>query len=628
MTFGPDRRHVGVVTPVALLLLDLILRFVLGGPYPGATALIVAACGTMLLPLVPAELASPVPRVAVLPALGLGSFTIIVTTLSTLGVALTEGSIRLTVAILLAVCLVLATVASQASVTRRRTRRDALAVSIVIALALFSFAASWDIVGPFPPRGTDWGHYFLYADEVESHEKLLVDDTLAGRQGLIAADPAMVGALYGGMRILDGVSSRSFGAGLAIASAFSTLSVVATVSALWGLTPGIAAGALYSVAPIRMDPMYWHGLGTILALVFVPFVVLALGLMFRGRREPRTVALLAFALAAVAAAHTTTAVVVALSVAVAVVVDVARTAVARPRAARDPFLVRWWRQGAIAPLLSALVAAVVLGAGVVVHLVRQARSLGDPVDYRFFEPDWLTWGALDEYLSAEYLVLGGVSLLVVLAGRRSRRDPALLAVAALLLASVAASQLWRLEISYEYRRAVYPFGLALALLVGAAVARRARPLPVATVGLVVCLYFAHSAIGLRLPQRLLADHEPTSSAPAALDAVRSRIDRGELPDTRLVVADRCLHFIVPYLLQRPTIAAFEEWQIAFENRLPAARRAATIMAGGAEGRQAAMDLKVGYVVADPRCTPDPAPGVGGIPIVQHDDVVVLRLPPT
>ena len=54
-------------------------------------------------------------------------------------------------------------------------------MAAVLALAAFSLASAWDVVGPFPPRGTDWGHYFLYADEVERQQSLLIDDPFAGR---------------------------------------------------------------------------------------------------------------------------------------------------------------------------------------------------------------------------------------------------------------------------------------------------------------------------------------------------------------------------------------------------------------------------------------------------------------
>ena len=605
------RRNGAAVAAVSFLVVDLVLRLALRGPYPGATVLLLAACGTVLLPLLPVALARPTLLVAVFPATALGSFTILVTTVSTLGVSLTETSIRAAVVLLVAASAALGVVARGSNPTGPTSvRREAAGVAAVLALAAFSFASSWDVVGPFPPQGTDWGHYFLYADEVERQEALLIEDPLAGRDGQLFADPVMVGALYGGVRILDGVSSRSFGPGVAVASAFSAMSVIAAAGGLWGLGAGLAAGALYSVAPIRINPLYWHGLGTTLALVFLPFVVLALGLIFRGARDARTVGLLGLALVSSAAAHTTTAVAVAFTVAAALALDAVRT-LFDGRAARESLFRRWWRRGAVAPVLAGAAVAAALGAGVVVHLLRQTRNLGDPVSYRSFDPDWLSWRTLDEYLTTEYLVLAGASALFLLLWRRSKRDPALLAVSALVLASIAVSQLWRLHIPYEYRRAVYPFGLAVALLVGAAAARLSRWAVVAPLGAVVCIYFAHVAIGLRLPQRLLSERAPASSVPAALDSVRVRIDRGELPDTRLVVADNCLHFVVPYLLRRPSIAAFAEWQVAFENRMPVARQAAKIVAGGAEGR---------------RCTPNPAPGLDGTVVARNDDVVVVRLP--
>jgi hypothetical protein len=619
--------RLGASAAAALLCLvvDLILRLALGAPYPGATALLLAACGLVLLPLLPDALGRPALRVAAAPALALGSFTIVVTTLSTVGVALTETTIRLAIAAFVVSCAALGgTVFRQQSSPARDVRREIGAAALVLAIAAFAFASAWDIVGPFPPSGTDWGHYFLYADEVQRQQALLIDDPLAGVPDQVFADPAMVGAVYGGIRILDGESSRSFGPGIAITSGVATMSVIAAGGGLWGIGAGLTAGALYAVAPIRLDPMHWHGLATTLALVFVPFVILALGLAFRGRRDARTIGLLAFSLACGLAAHTTTTVVVGTAVAIAVILDAARFAfISSPG---ESFLRRWWRRGIVAPVLAAAAVAFLLGWGVWVHVLRQTDALGDPVSWRYFEPDWLSWRALDEYLTAEYLLLAAVCAVVVVAWRRSSRDPALLAVAAFVLACAAVSQFWRLGIPYEYRRVVFPFGLVLALLVGAAAARIARWSVVVPATVRVCLLLSHQAIGLRLPQRLLADRTAVSSVPEALDSVRARIDRGELPDTQLVVTDQCLHFLVPFLLERPTVAAFETWQVAYRDRLPAARNAATVLAGGPSGRRLADRLGAGYVVVDPRCTPDPVPGLGATTILARDDVVVLRLP--
>ena len=238
----------------------------LGGPYRGATALLLAACATVLLPLLPVELARISLRLAAAPALAVGSFTILVTTVSTLGIPLTEISIRAAVAVFVVSLAVAGAVLRRPdSLGRPSGNREAAAVAAVLALAAFSLASAWDVVGPFPPRGTDWGHYFLYADEVERQQSLLIDDPLAGPHSQVFADPVMVGALYGSVLVLDGSLSRSLGAGAAVASAFSTTSVVAAAGGLWGIGAGLAAGALYAVAPIRMDPMYWHGLATALA---------------------------------------------------------------------------------------------------------------------------------------------------------------------------------------------------------------------------------------------------------------------------------------------------------------------------------------------------------------------------
>ncbi len=621
------RQCPAAIAAVVVLVLDLVVRVVVGGPYRGATVLLLLACGAVLLPLLPDELDRPALRLAVLPALALGSFTIVLTTISALGIEVTEASIRGAVSLFVLGAAALALAVGRPAVRERSSaRREVAAVAAVLALGGVALAASWDVVGTFPPRGTDWGHYLLYAEEVDRQGALLIDDPLSGEEGQVFADPVMVGTLYGGMLILDGISSRSLAAGVSFASAASVLSVIAAAGGLWGLGAGLVAGGLYAAAPIRLDPMYWYGLGTALALVFLPLVILALGLIFRGRRDARTVVLLGLSLGWVAAAHSTTAVVVALTMVVAVAIDALR-AVTRSRSG-GAYLRRWWRDGAIGPLLAAGAVAAVFASGVVVHVLRQARRLGDPIDWRFFDPDWLTWGTLDEYLSAEYLLLGCASVVLLVVWRKSWRDPALLSVAAVLLASLAASQLWRLEISYEYRRAVFPFGLALAVLMGAALAKVSRWSTVGPVALVVCVYLAHETFGLRLPQRLVSETEPTSSAPEVLDSVRTRIERGELPDTKLVVGDQCLHFIVPYLLERPTISAFEKWQVAYESRIPAARRAATVIAGGLDGRRLATELGVGYVVVDPRCTPTPAPGLGGVVVAENDDIVVLRLPPS
>ena len=438
------------------------------------------------------------------------------------------------------------------------------------------------------------------------------------------ADPPAVGAVYGGFLILDGISSWPLAWGLLVVSALTVLSVYAAVGGLWGVGAGLVAAAAYAVAPIRLDPMYWHGLGTTLALLFLPLTVLALGLLFRGSRDRRTVGLLALSLVGVAAAHATSALVVAVLVLVAPLVDATRRLVvgrADPRAA----LRSWWRDGIVRPVLAGIALAVVLGAGVLAHLLQQSARLGQPVGYRFLGPDWLDRAAIEGYYSWEFLGVAAVALALVLSSHRLRGDPALLAALALAVACVAVEELWRLHVPFEYRRVVYYLAIALVVMVGVAFLRfRPRAAWIAA-WVVAFAYLAHLSVGLRLPQRVLDGNAPRDPAVAGLIAFRERLDSGELPDARLV-SDPCLHFAVPYLVRRPTLPAFGERQVGFVDRLPLARKAATILEGKPAGGRVAASLGVGYAVADPECAPGLAARLGGTVVLENDRVVVVRLP--
>ncbi len=606
---------------MALLALDVVVRLLAGGPYPGATFLLLAACGISVVSFLPDELGTPTFRLAALPALALGSFAILLTSVSIVGVPLTELSIRLSVLALVVGLGVAAYVLRQHapdSVAHPwSARKEGIAAAVLVAVFAFSLASSWDIAGSYPPRGTDWGHYLLYADEVESQNRLLIDDPLAGEEGRIFADPAAVGAVYGSFRILDGISSRPLASGVVVASALTPLSVYAAVGALWGAGAGLLAAAVYAVSPIRLEPMYWHGLATTVALVFFPLIVLALGLMYRGRRDRRTIALLGFSLTGVAVSHSTSAVVVALLMAVVVVVELVRWLSAR-RVARE-------RQGSgvLRPVLAGVGVAFVLGAGVMAHLRLQSAELGSPVSYRLFEPDWLDLQALVDYYSWPFLALAALSVLLLIANGRLRCDRALLALAALGIASILVGQLWRIHVPFEYRRAVYYLGLALVMLIGTASLRLPRAAVWIAGYVLVLAYMAHSSIGLRLPERLLTGGQQRSAAVEALIELRGELDNGRQPEARVVVADSCLHFVVPYLLRRPTIAAFEDWQVGFSNRLPLARKAQAVLRGGPEGRRLVESLDVDYVVLDPRCTEEP--DLGGTVIAHNDVVTIIRL---
>jgi hypothetical protein len=407
-----------------------------------------------------------------------------------------------------------------------------------------------------------------------------------------------------------------------VLSALSVMSVFVAAGAMWGAAAGIAAAAAYAVAPIRLDMMYWHGLGTTLALVFVPLVVLALALMFRGHRDLRVVALLSFSLVAVASSHATSAVVVAVLVLWAPLLDVVRGIRAGPVAAVRAS----WRIGVLRPVVTALGLAAVLGAGVIVHLRRQAEDLGQPVDYRFLGPEWFDREAFVGYFSWSFLALCAIAAGVVIAAARLRRDPAALGLLSLVLACIVVAELWRVEVAFEYRRVVYYLGIALVLTIGLAFVRVRRSAVLVAVFVLALAFIARGAVGLRLPERVLTSDRSETAVTVGLRDFRQQLEDGRLPDTRLLVTDSCLQFATPYLVRRPTLPAFTERQVGFVNRLPLARKAATVLEGGEVGRGLAERLGVGYAVVDPSCVPSLPERLGGKVVIGNDDLVVVQLP--
>jgi hypothetical protein len=611
-------RHRYTAAAVALLLLEAVARLVVGEPYPGATALLLAACGASLVPLLPVRLNRASVRLALFPVLAIGSFSILLTTASILGIPLTELSIRASVAALvlvLGVAVVRARRASDEPPPTASTRREGLVVLALVGIFAFSLASAWDVLEPFPPPGADWSYYQLYADEVEAQQSLLVEDPYAGEDGRLFSTQPAVGALYGSLRVLDGISSRSLSRGLAVVSALTPLAVYAAIGGLWGAGAGLVSAVVYAVAPIRLEPLYWHGLATTLALLYVLLVLLALGLLYRGSRDLRTSGLLGFALASLAAVHSASAGVVAVWIGLVLVADVA-FGLLRRRSVRG-----WWSEGMSRPVLAGVGIALVLGAGVVVHLRRQAADLGSPVSYLAFDRDWLSVATLRDYYSWTFLALVAVCVVLVLARRAARRDAALAAVATLALSAVLVSQLWRVHVAFEYRRAVYYLALALVAVVGVASVRLRPRWAWLGACAVVVLVLAHESVGFRLPERLVSERDPRAETTDALEAFGRRLD-----DDVVLVADRCLGARVPYLVRRPTLIALEDWQVGFTNLRPAARNAWTVLEGGAEGKRVAERLGVRYVVADPACTPDPAPGLGGTVVVDSEGLVVLELP--
>ena len=291
----PVRPYGASAAALVLLAVDLLVR---AGRRAVRTSARPSSCsrpaGLRCFPFLPAALRSPSRQLAVLPALALASLSILLSTISIVGIELTEVTIRLAARLVFVLAMAAAT-------TMLRSRTDG------------GSGSAWSVAArrsrsPFSPRcsssrtrrrstsharscaGADLGHYLLYADEVEAQGSAPDRRSVRGRAGSDLRRPAAVGAVYGTFLILDGISSWPLAHGLARRIARSPCSVCSRPLPRCGeRAPAWPLQAPTAVAPIRLDPMYWHGLGTTLALVFVPLVVLALGLMYRGPGDRRAI---------------------------------------------------------------------------------------------------------------------------------------------------------------------------------------------------------------------------------------------------------------------------------------------------------------------------------------------------
>ena len=161
-----------------LLLLEAAVRLAAGAPYPGATVLLLASLrARRSSPSCRASSARRRSGSRSCPRSALGSFSLLLTTVSIVGIELTELSIRLSVAVLALVLVAAAVTRVELAPTLAgRAARESPRSPRSSGSSVSRSQPSYDIVEPFPPPGTDWAHNLQYADEVEAQGALLIDD--------------------------------------------------------------------------------------------------------------------------------------------------------------------------------------------------------------------------------------------------------------------------------------------------------------------------------------------------------------------------------------------------------------------------------------------------------------------
>jgi hypothetical protein len=622
---GGGASRIGSAGSVALLVLggEAIARLAYGAPYPGATELLIAACGIASIPWLPRVCTRISIVIAAVPVLGVGLFPILLTTCSVVGIPLTELSIRLNVVVVVVLLSLASLTASQRKARGQlsASRADvgaALGLAVVVGYAIES---ALDVVGRFPPRGADWGHYLLYSEQVASTHRLLTPNPYWQGGGTLFGDDAGIGALYGAEQLVSGFSSEQLGPGIALLSALTPLSVFVALGGLWGLPVGLLGAATYAVAPIRLQPLYWHGLATVYAILFLPLLLLGVGLLFREERDGRAVVLTAFSIVAVATVHRTSAVFGALALALAAALLLGRVAVDRRR--RQPGPVAGW------PLLvgrvvgGVVLGAALLGAGVIAHIAQQAADLGPPPGYKSF-------GAFDlkvfvEYLNWQFLALSGISLLILACHWRALRDPAMWAVALFIVAAVLLSQLGALHMPFAYWRAAHYIGVPLVALVALACfcGKPGRSLRLVVFAVVVA-YFAHLTSGLNVMDGWMAKSAYSSTTRTAIAKFRQRLSSEPRSERAAnLVADSCWSFAAPYLFRRPTWGVVGE--VISARELVGVRVASRILRGRRDAQELIKRLRIGYAITNPSCTPDVAEKLLGRIVLATDSLVVVKL---
>lgn len=604
------RVSVAALAAVGLVVSETILSYGLG-EFDGGPLLLLAAVGLAFVPFLPVELRRLSLVVPLVPVLAVVIAPLALVSAATVGIPLTGTSIRLIALGLTLLSLALSAFPSVAGSSALRwggnLRTELGTLIFLAAIVVLGVSLSEAVVGGPPVPGPDWGHYLLYSDRIRAEHALLIDNPFWMGGGLPFPQDPGAPSLYGAFLLVGGGSAGALVQGIWLFSLLGILSVFVFCAGLWGGRAGLVAAALWAVLPAGLNALSWHGLAQTYALALLPLAALCVGAALRGWLGWRWALLLATSGLAILGAHRVTALVVG----AALLPPLAVAAFRRPRAgARFLGL--------------AVTFMLVLGVGLLVHLARLYERTGGVPDYRAFlvrKVDWSLW-ARD--LTWTVVVLGIIALIAFVVHPRTRRDPALLVLGGLLAGPIALGYAWVAHIPLDYTRMGYYIALPLVAAGGVAFGRllpRAA-LPLALVPVVIVALRAHD-LGPQYRAFYQLVNPTTMRGLSHLDGLAAS-SRGP------IVADQCWAFLVPWLLQRPTLAALQEWTISVDQESKPAQTARRILYGGATGRALAARRGVRYAVLDPKCTDASGhrlpPPIGGRPVYASTRLLILELP--
>jgi hypothetical protein len=571
----------------------------LGGHAPALAVLVLLlAPGLALVPLLPARARGDLlTALAAAPALGFAASSTALITAASIGLPLDGVVVRLAVAVL-----VIAGLALRGD--EPPVRLDAFTALGLLAAVGAGLVLQARVIHGSPVPGNDWAKYVLYADEIRAHHALLIRNPFWMLGVPFREDPG-VPAIYGSYLVMTAHGASAVLHGIWVFAVIAILTTFAFVRALWGPAAGVVAALLWAVLPINQDILGWHGLPNLAALSLLALLLLYGGCLFSDGLSRTEAVGFGGTLLALAAAHR-----------LSLVVGIGSLAVM----AGTAFVLGELRRMAGA-LVTAALAVVVLGGGVVYDLVERQRTFGGTLSYADYKASKLPVVHTAKDLTLVFTAAALIALVVCL--RRAGRDRALVPVLAILAFTIAGAYAWVVHLPLGYLRMAYYLPLALVPLVAVALARLPRARMTVAAGAVLAAVVAGFAWPAAHNVRFFYGFANPASL-RGLDAVTARLHPNEV-----VVTDRCWSFLATWLLHTRTLAALYPVDIQPKAELARANEAHAILDGTPEGQILARRLGVRFALVDPTC-PDPngnalRPPRVGEPVFTSERLLVLRL---
>lgn len=600
----------GVAAAALLFVLAAALLRLGFGETPSVVAILaLIAPGFALIPLLPPELRAPPIGWLLAPPLGFACSSILLITASAVGIALSPGTIFALLSLVCAGALVAArAIDAPAPAPRPRVAPEVLLV--LAAVLLLGIGLEARAIGGSPVPGTDWAHYLLYSTEIAQHREMLLDNPLwMFGDAPFAEDPG-VPSLYGAYLIVSDQGPGLLYHGIWVFAVLGILTTFVFVRTLFGDLAGLVAAALVALSSLSINMLAWHGLANTYANIYIPLILLAVGMVLRGNDSWRWGGFLALCLVALAAGHRLSFLIVAVALVLLLALCLARDARLTARVVGRT-----------------LAAAALIGWGVVLYLLRQADAVGGVQGYEAYLPTKITGAIVDLVVhNMTWWVIAALALalIAILSSRRLRTDPASYVPLAFLVALLLVGFSWVVHFPTDYNRIIYFLPLPIAALVGigwTAVPRRL--VPVAAVATILAVAWVATLSYDRIGGARNFYAFMDTGSERGLEFLAARL----APDD-VVAADRCWGFIAPWELRHRVLAGLDPSNnFAAADARPSAI-ARRILRGDSRSPALARRYGVRYALINPLCDDEsgnrPRVPTHGTPVFESTKLVILR----